>query len=118
MMVMTLMPAAALADGVTADTTWYDAEKSEFVLMDAADLLGFAQLVNENNWFEGKTVKLGADIDLAGIEWTTIGEVDRVPSYVFKGIFDGQGYKIENLSYSDEDTYNESGVLTIMKAAF
>lgn len=110
MMVMTLMPAAALADGVTADTTWYDAEKSEFVLMDAADLLGFAQLVNENNWFAGKTVKLGADIDLAGVEWTPIGEVDRAPSYVFKGIFDGQGYKIENLTYSDENTYDESGV--------
>lgn len=28
MMVMTLMPAAALADGVTADTAWYDAEKA------------------------------------------------------------------------------------------
>lgn len=93
-MLMTLLPMAALA-GDTADTTWYNEADSEFVLYDAASLVGFAQLVNGGNNFEGKIVKLGADIDLTGIEWEPIGGLDA--SCNFKGEFDGCGYTIANL---------------------
>lgn len=46
------------------------------MISDADDLAGLAELVNRTEnpvSFSGKTVKLGADIDLGGKEWTPIG---------------------------------------------
>lgn len=92
-MVLAMIPATAFAAGTTADTSWYDAAESEFTLTDSADLLGLAELVNGGNDFAEKTVKLGADIDLAGIAWTPIG----VNGKAFSGTFDGQDKTIKNL---------------------
>ena len=62
LMVIPLMTFAAYADAkVTADTSWYDAAKSEFTLTTAAQLYGLSSLSSGNN-FSGKTIKLGADI--------------------------------------------------------
>lgn len=53
-----------------------------YTLTSLADLQWFQQQVNkEGNTFEGKTVKLGADLDLQGAEWEPISG--------FKGTFDG-----------------------------
>ena len=53
-----------------------------YTLTSLADLQWFQQQVNkEGNTFKGKTVKLGADIDLQGAEWEPISG--------FKGTFDG-----------------------------
>lgn len=87
------------------DTSWYDADKTEYVLKDAADLYGFALLSGETD-FEGKTVKLGADITVnegnAG-EWANVApEYDWIGIGVcgtsdFAGIFNGQGHTISGL---------------------
>ena len=61
----------------------------------ADELLAFAKMVNEEGKdFDNITVCLTDDIDLAGIEWTPIG----AGATTFKGIFDGQGHTISNLS--------------------
>ena len=53
-----------------------------YTLTSLADLQWFQQQVNKGgSTFEGKTVKLGADIDLQGAEWEPISG--------FKGTFDG-----------------------------
>ncbi len=53
-----------------------------YTVSSAAELVWLQQQVNkEGNTFEGKTVKLTADIDLQGAEWTPIDG--------FKGTFDG-----------------------------
>ena len=90
------------------DTSWYNNQDQEFILTTAAQLRGLAQLVNtdEDANFAGKTVKLGADIDLTGYPWTPIGEGARKENgtettrtdRTFKGTFDGNGYVIKNLS--------------------
>ena len=91
----------------TADTTWYldNQDAQEYVLYTAEELAGFAALVNGattqravNETFAGKVVKLGANIDLCGIEWTAIGDPKADNFVGFAGTFDGQGYKIANLS--------------------
>lgn len=97
-MVLTMIPATAFAAGTTADTSWYDAAESEFTLTDSADLLGLAELVNGGNDFAEKTVKLGADIDLAGIAWTPIG----VNGKAFSGTLDGQDKTIKNLAITSD----------------
>ena len=91
------------------DISWYDANATEYVLYDAADLYGFSYL-QETNSFKGKTVKLGADIVLnegdaktwattapANV-WNPIGKPDA--SLSFDGTFDGNGHTISGLYYT------------------
>ena len=60
----------------------------------AAQLKIIADMVNNGtNYFEGKTIRLGADIDLNNVEWTPIGN----SSNRFKGTFDGNNHTISNL---------------------
>ena len=88
------------------DTGWYD-ESGDYTLTDAAELYGFAQMVNDGNTFIGETVRLGADIivnignasnwnaDTTGLWlWTPIGS--STTTY-FCGTFDGQGHYISGL---------------------
>jgi len=56
------------------------------------DLLNFANSINSVNTYAGKTVKLGADIDLNNMEWTPIGTGTG-----FFGTFDGGNHTISNL---------------------
>ena len=98
-------------DGVEADTSWYNENDKEFTLDDIADFLGFRDLVDAGNTFEGKTVILGTDIDLNKKLFDPIGfgyykvdkrtEVDEVvtedTNTVFLGTFDGGNHTIYNL---------------------
>ena len=77
--------------GTYADTSWYNDTDTEFILNTAEQLAGLATLVNKGNSFEGKKVKLGADIDLSKYVWIPIGWPESVP---FKGVLDGQNHKI------------------------
>ena len=97
-------------DGSAVDTSWYSNEKTKFVLLNASQLAGFAKLVNGGTSFEGKTVELGIDVDLASKPWTSIGTGERSGkgiaenSYAFSGIFDGCGHCIENLAIADSSS--------------
>ena len=85
----------------TVDISWYNETDTEFTLMDAADLAGLAQLVNNGNTtFKGKIIKLGADINLNNVNWTPIGGTDTGKK--FEGTFDGQGHIIYNLKITKE----------------
>lgn len=77
-----------------ADTTWYNENDAIFTIDTAEELAGLAELVNGGNDFSKKTITLGADIDLAGKEWTPIGKSGKP----FKGTFDGQGNTIFNMT--------------------
>jgi len=80
----------------TADTTWYDPAATTFSLNTAEQFAGLAELVDEGNTFEGKTINLESDVDLNNIVFEPIGSYrDDTP---FKGTFDGQGHTIMNLS--------------------
>ena len=79
------------------------------LIADKEDLLAFAEMVNGGNDFKGKTVKLGADIEMMdenGIiaNMVPIGKSD----HPFRGTFDGQGHKISNLyiTYFNGDDFD------------
>jgi hypothetical protein len=98
------------------DIDWYSADGTEFVISTAAELEGFAHIVNgteDSIWFSsresrqvaqyhqidpdnfsGKTVTLAADIDLSGYSWVPIGNF----SNSFQGTFNGNGHIIKNLT--------------------
>lgn len=74
----------------TIDTT------DAIVIYTVDDLYTFAASVNGGNTYKGKTVLLGADIDLNNAAWTPIGNA----TYSFQGTFDGQEHTISNLNVS------------------
>lgn len=87
---------------VTAPAGW-TAGDAAVNISSAAELAWVAQMVNEDQqtgstpsdkMFIGCTLTLTTDIDLAGHEWTPIGNSDSNP---FKGTFDGDGYQVQNL---------------------
>lgn len=67
-------------------------------------LLAFAADVNNGNTYAGRTVVLGADIDLAGKNWKPIGGLFSYPGVTFAGTFDGNNHTISNLKTSDFTT--------------
>ena len=116
-MLISLLPVTALAgetawNGTTVNTRWYDDNTSaaEFTISDSADLAGLAKLVNEGNNFSGKTIKLGADIDLGGKEWTPIGNSTNS----FKGVFEGNKHTITNL-YVNKPNSTHQGLFGYIK---
>jgi len=76
------------------DTSWYNDSQTDFTITTPEQLAGFAKLVNDSNDFKGKTVNLGASIDLKKKDWTPIG---KGLSTEFKGTFDGKGFVVSGL---------------------
>lgn len=114
----------------TAKTDWYNDDDTEFTLTSAEQLAGLGIIVDggyytkdeagEPVWtpftysdkteysdsFEGKTIKLGGDIDLGGtISFNPIGfkypgakdEAGNDIAKIFRGTFDGKNHVIRNL---------------------
>ena len=113
-LVMALVPMTAFAEDTmdtwdgTADTSWYDENKTEFHLQAAEQLAGMAKLVNDNTAnFKDKTVYLDNDLDLGGHEWISIGNGANTAWGSFQGIFDGQSHVVYNL-YSHEGLKSEN----------
>ena len=94
---------------ISPDTAWYSAEKTEFELRTAAEVLGFLQLA-QNNDFAGKTVRLTEDIDLnpgATVGLTQLDESHyafptkpanvwtKIP--LWKGTLDGGGHVLRGI---------------------
>ncbi|MBQ2771674.1 MAG: hypothetical protein IJE95_03030 [Methanocorpusculum sp.] len=67
--------------------------ETEITIGSLEQLKKFRDSVNAGNGYEGTTVKLTADIDLEGEEWTPIG----TSTTKFRGVFDGDGHSIKNL---------------------
>lgn len=102
-----------------------------YTLTTAAQLHALANIVNgtaegvDQNDFTGKTVKLGADIELNDATWFELWGNSVTPqrfpsiaqneSYPFNGTFDGQGHAIRGLFItcpnSDNNTYGLFGYL-------
>jgi len=104
------------------DHSWYDADKTELEIRNADQLWSFSQIVGgmaegiEQDSFEGKTVKLLTDIDLADSEaendstkifypigynsddgkYEKTGVAVSTGFYAFMGTFDGNGNTISN----------------------
>lgn len=81
-------------DKFAYDTSWYKASDSEYTISTPEQLGAFAA-ASETATFEGKTVKLAADLDMSRYGWVSIGKAG------FKGSFDGMGHTITRMTYMD-----------------
>ncbi len=86
-----------------ADTTWYNDTGSEFTLTTEEQLAGLAKLVNGGKTFAGKTVTLGADMNLAGLVWPGIGiyAKNTAGNAAFQGTFDGADKTVSGMTFAD-----------------
>lgn len=109
------LPAISNWDGKTMDASWYDEAKVSFEISTASELAGLTSLVNNGTTFAGKTIVLGANLDLNNHEWTPIGSVTQ--EHGFMGNFDGNGYTIKNLKITsiapDTDGYVYAGLFGV-----
>ena len=104
-------------DGTTALKDWYNPELTEFTLINAEQFAGFRDLVDGGITFEGKTIKLGTNINLGDKNFDPIGWGYDYKAYnrnsadgkTFKGTFDGQGYNITNLYQDGWDLESTTG---------
>ena len=120
----------------TFDTSWYNTTDTEFTITTEEQFAGFGAIVGgmvegiEIDDFSGKTVKLGADLDLGGAlggeddgtrkVWYPIGYHNGTESYnkvsggevtsdvsSFEGTFDGQGHTISNIYQNTWDMFGD-----------
>ncbi len=82
--------------GNTAENVTISMRRVDILTLE--QLIDFANSVNNGNNYAGKNVTLGANIDLAGMEWTAIGTSS---AKAFGGVFDGNGYTISNLNIAN-----------------
>ena len=102
------------------DTSWYKPDAKAMVIDSVADLYGLAMLSSTIN-FEGKTIKLAADITVNPVDasalstwvngtvapengWMTIGSSAKP----FAGTFDGQGHTISGVYSVTDEQYMAS----------
>ena len=107
-------------NGVWTVAKAYEITDNVYTITSAAGLFWVANEVNSGaNYFEGKTIKLGADIDLNNAEWTPIGSAYM--DHGFMGNFDGNGKTIKNLTITninpDADGYVYAGLFGVTEGA-
>ena len=83
----------------TPDSTWYDANAETLYIDNLEDLyamleVGKADGTDNGPDFEGQTIVLRTDLDMAGLTWEHGGNFD------FAGTFDGQNHVIKNFTYN------------------
>ena len=93
-------PVTGELDSSAGDISWYDPNSTEaYEIGTAAQLIGFANLVNSGTDFSGKTVELTEDVDMEGYAFTPIGYMNDGSSYL-RGTFDGNGNTVSNIDIS------------------
>ena len=92
----------------------FAADGADLVIATAAELAAFAEAVDGGDTFAGKTVALGADIDLSGVaNWNPIGiekgSNGKFGTYtetdsVFAGTFDGRMHTVKGMTVTGSYT--------------
>ena len=89
-----------------ARPAWADETADVQTIGSADQLKAFRDSVNSGDPYSGKTVKLTADIDVSGTDWTPIGAGTRKSSGAaagstpFSGTFDGAGHTVSGVAIS------------------
>ena len=105
---------------VTVDGVKFDPASIEFTetganIHNAEGLKTMAAAVNTGNDFIGKTIKLTADLDLAGVEMAPLGAFINTGGSAaalnapFRGTFDGQDHTIANFTTNVTDYKSAAG---------
>lgn len=112
---MTFTASADTWDGTSVATGFESGDGSEanpYVIKNAAQFLFFAQSVNGGEagvghvTYEGKFIRLDADINLNNVQWVPIGNSTKDADgnvCSFNGTFDGNNHTISGLYFNEAD---------------
>ena len=95
----------SMADIINGTVAWADTDGKTISISSGAELQKLAELTNAGNDTTGRTFTLTADIDMAEEGITNFTPIGNSTSNTFKGVFDGQGYTISNLTINSSDEY-------------
>lgn len=85
-------------------------QNNPYLIQSVDDLLLLQKNVSKGNDYANKYFKMTNDIDCSSVNnWTPIGEFDS--GFYFKGILDGNGYKISNIKCISENNVGLFGQL-------
>ena len=105
--------APAAWDG-TSTTEVEPNDEGIYEISTGAELAWFEAQVNDSkNSFSGKTLKLTADIDLGGNEWTPIGGL----ACTFRGTFDGNSFGITGLKVTNNSESGFAGLFGAVRGS-
>ena len=94
-LVFSIVGLSTFADEATSSLSGEGTAENPYLINNLADLITFRDEVNSGIGFAGQYVKLNADIDLFGIDWSVnIGDDCNA---TFDGYFDGDNHTIKNL---------------------
>ena len=107
-------------DNLTTAPDGYIEEADTITITTPEALAWLAVLVNSETVTEfavnptyGKTVVLGADLDLGGKYWVPIGNGKKIPN-AFIGSFDGNGHTISNLTIESQEGETHLGLFGVL----
>ena len=95
----------SMADIISGTVAWADTDGKTISISSGAELQKLAELTNAGNDTTGRTFILTANIDMAKEGITNFTPIGADNSNAFKGIFDGQGYNISNLTINSSNEY-------------
>ena len=82
-------------------------ETTPYIISTPEELILFSSIVNDGNSYSGLFIKLGADINMEGNEFTPIV---KTSSRSFEGTFDGDGHVISNLTVNQTSSSAYAGL--------
>lgn len=94
----------------TAESPIVDDAAKTVTVSNAAQLAGFANLVNAGNGYKGYTVTLTSDIDLNNTPWEPIASDTGNTSPGFQGVFDGGNHTVTGLNVRLEGATKSAGL--------
>jgi len=99
-------------------------QSDPYLIRTAEELAYLASRVNNGTTYSERYFRLEADLDLADLEWTSIGlgngslwEYDVGTTCYFGGTFDGNGHVISNLKQTGTPAYGRSGLFGVLNGA-
>ena len=86
-------------------------KQDPYIVRTITQMKDLAESVNGGETYEGKYIALGNNISAEGITWIPIGTADHGKYNSFRGIFDGRGYTISDITCG---TASDSQSLEVM----
>lgn len=124
-----VMPAFAAWNGDAQ--IWTNGDGSEvnpYLIENEANLAYLQSAVTKDESFQGKFFRLTANLDMSGKEFKPIGRFDDYTtqdnpemtynSFVFKGTFDGDYHKIDNMVINDQNADQDLGGVGLFAVAY
>ena len=97
------------ADGSDVIFAGAGTEANPYLIQTPADLVKLSEMSNKDDSYNTLYYKLTADLNMRGITFKPIGK-----TYMFKGVIDGDGHILENLTILNDEGYENTGLVSFL----